>query len=117
MAPSSDRSNRRRGGTMEAGRDRDTRRRSGGWRLMLAASVGCSLLGAGPALGESLRRPTSAVGLASWYGAAHEGRPTASGRPFRMRELTAAHPTLPAGTRLLVTNLANGRKVVVEVSD
>jgi rare lipoprotein A len=57
------------------------------------------------------------VGIASWYGSEHQGRRTASGRRFRMEELTAAHPTLPLATRLLVTNLGNGRKVIVTVSD
>jgi len=58
-----------------------------------------------------------AVGKASWYGAFHHGRPTASGEPFDMNALTAAHRTLPLGTRLRVTNLANGRSVDVRVND
>ena len=56
-------------------------------------------------------------GEASWYGAAHQGRPTSSGEPFDRNQLTAAHPTLPLGTRLLVTNLRNGRSVQVRVND
>jgi rare lipoprotein A len=58
-----------------------------------------------------------AVGKASWYGAFHHGRRTASGEPFDMNALTAAHRTLPLGTRLRVTNLANGRSVDVRVND
>ncbi len=58
-----------------------------------------------------------AVGKASWYGAFHHGRPTASGEPFDMNALTAAHRTLPLGTRLRVTNLTNGRSVDVRVND
>ena len=58
-----------------------------------------------------------AVGKASWYGAFHHGRPTASGEPFDMNALTAAHRTLPLGTRLRVTNLTNGRSVNVRVND
>jgi hypothetical protein len=56
-------------------------------------------------------------GVASWYGYPHHGRLTASGRRFDMYELTAAHRTLPLGTRLRVTNLTNGRAVVVTVTD
>ena len=58
-----------------------------------------------------------AVGKASWYGAFHHGRRTASGEPFDMNALTAAHRTLPLGTRLRVTNLSNGRSVDVRVND
>jgi rare lipoprotein A len=57
------------------------------------------------------------TGEASWYGGAHQGRPTSSGEPFDTRKLTAAHPTLPFGTQLLVTNLRNGRSVEVRVND
>ncbi len=56
-------------------------------------------------------------GRASWYGQQHHGRITASGETFDMHRFTAAHPTLPLGTRLLVTNVANGRSVVVRVND
>ena len=57
------------------------------------------------------------VGQASWYGAKFHGQPTASGEPFDMTELTAAHPALPFGTRVRVTNPANGRSVVVRIND
>ena len=53
-------------------------------------------------------------GLASFYG---EGSETASGEKFSPNELTAAHPTLPFGTRLRVTNVSNGRSVIVRVND
>ena len=56
-------------------------------------------------------------GIASWYGAELHGRPTASGEPFDMGDLTAAHLTLPLGTRAQVTNLDNGRTVVVRIND
>jgi rare lipoprotein A len=56
-------------------------------------------------------------GVASWYGYPHHGRLTASGRRFDMYGLTAAHRTLPLGTRLRVTNLNNGRSVIVTVTD
>ena len=58
-----------------------------------------------------------AVGKASWYGAFHHGRLTASGERFDMNGLTAAHRTLPLGTRVRVRNLANGRSVDVRVND
>ena len=57
------------------------------------------------------------VGLASWYGQRHQGRPTASGEAYDMNRLTAAHRTFPFGTRLRVTNVENGRSVVVRVND
>jgi rare lipoprotein A len=56
-------------------------------------------------------------GIASWYGAEFDGRPTASGEVFNSSQYTAAHPTLPFGTLLTVTNLNNGRKVNVRVND
>src|SRR5208337_4025378 len=57
------------------------------------------------------------VGTASWYGEDFEGKPTASGEPYEMYDMTAAHPTLPLGTYVRVTNLHNGRAVVVKVND
>lgn len=57
------------------------------------------------------------VGTASWYGSYFEGRPTASGEPYDMYDLTAAHPTLPLGTWVRVTNLHNGRRIYVRVND
>jgi len=56
-------------------------------------------------------------GSASYYHDALEGRPTASGEPYRATELTAAHRSLPFGSRVRVTNLANGSSVVVRVND
>ena len=57
------------------------------------------------------------VGTASWYGEDFDGRETASGEAYNMYDLTAAHPTLPLGTWVRVTNLRNGRSVVVRVND
>jgi rare lipoprotein A len=57
------------------------------------------------------------VGTASWYGEDFQGKPTASGEPFNMYDLTAAHPTLPLGTLVRVTNLRNRRAVVVRIND
>lgn len=57
------------------------------------------------------------TGLASWYGGQFNGRPTATGERFDMHALTAAHKTLPLPGLVEVTNLANGRRVVVRVND
>jgi len=57
------------------------------------------------------------VGFASWYGFAHHGRRTASGEVFDMYQLTAAHRTLPFGTRLLVTNRDTSQSTEVRVND
>jgi rare lipoprotein A len=56
-------------------------------------------------------------GRASWYGPRFHGRRTASGETFNMHDLTAAHKTLPFGTRVRVRNLANGREVAVRIND
>jgi len=56
-------------------------------------------------------------GLASWYGEEFQGRPTSSGEPFDMYQLSAAHRTLPIPTYVRVTNLANGESVVLRVND
>ena len=69
------------------------------------------------------REPTAAqpdaerLGTASWYGPGFEGRRTASGERFDQRAFTAAARSFPIGTRLRVTNLANGRSAVVRVND
>jgi len=56
-------------------------------------------------------------GLASWYGSAFHGRKTANGEIYNMRSLTAAHPTMPLPSYARVTNLKNGRSVIVRVND
>jgi rare lipoprotein A len=96
-----------------------------GTSLRLAAALiltgvlaGCGTIPAGvrPPVSEDLLRPVQ-TGYASWYGKTHQGRPTTSGETFDMHKLTAAHPALPMGTRLRVTNLKNGRSVTVRVND
>ncbi len=57
------------------------------------------------------------VGTASWYGGYFQGKPTASGEPYNMNDFTAAHPSLPLGTFVRVTNLRNGKAVVVRIND
>jgi peptidoglycan lytic transglycosylase len=56
-------------------------------------------------------------GMASWYGSKFDGRRTANGERYDMHQLTAAHPTLPFGTLVQVTNVENGRQVVVRIND
>jgi rare lipoprotein A len=56
-------------------------------------------------------------GLASWYGKRFAGRPTASGELFSPKEMTAAHRTLPLGTKVLVTNLETGAQTEVKIND
>jgi rare lipoprotein A len=60
---------------------------------------------------------TEVVGFASWYGAPHHGRRTASGEVYDMHQLTAAHRTMPFGTRLLVTNRDTSQSAEVRVND
>ena len=60
---------------------------------------------------------SSNTGSASWYGPGFNGRLSASGEVFNQSALTAAHRTLPFGTRVLVTNLYNGRQVTVRIND
>jgi rare lipoprotein A len=57
------------------------------------------------------------VGVASWYGPGFHGRQTASGEIFDQNAMTAAHPSLPLGTRATVTSLANHRSVAVRIND
>lgn len=57
------------------------------------------------------------VGEASWYGPGFHGQETASGETFDQKKMTAAHPSLPMGTKAEVTNLENEKKVEVEIND
>ena len=70
----------------------------------------------GPGHAHSLLHD-SMNGLASWYGEIFRGRKTANGETFDDTELTACHHTLPFGSRVRVTNLSNGRSVVVRIND
>ncbi len=84
------------------------------------ALIGILLLGVTPARAED--GPATAgpgfrqTGIASWYGHPYHGRRTSSGEVYDMRRMTAAHPSLPLGTRVRVTNLDNGRSVEVRVN-
>jgi rare lipoprotein A len=81
--------------------------------LLLALSLAW-----GPASAEDAERDTYVErGEASWYGPGFHGQQTASGAEFDQTKLTAAHPELPFGTRVTVTNLENGREVKVKIND
>ena len=80
------------------------------------------LLASGCASKQAPNGPPDAAGRqergqASWYGHPYHGRTTASGEVYDMNDLTAAHQSLPFGTRVEVTNLSNGRSVVVRIND
>ena len=77
----------------------------------LAPLAGCAGAGRGKAAGPAR------TGVASYYADKFQGRRTASGERFDQRKMTAAHRTLPFGTRVRVTNATNGRSVVVRVND
>jgi rare lipoprotein A len=71
-----------------------------------------------PEVREQASKPKAyQIGTASWYGEAFDGKPTASGEPYDMYDMTAAHLKLPMGSYVRVTNLRNGRAVVVRVND
>jgi rare lipoprotein A len=94
-------------------------RRGGALRRVLASGL---VAGGVLALGTSVAAAGSAgrapnEGLASFYGREHHRGPTASGERFDMNALTAAHRSLPFGTRVKVTNVSNGRSVVVRIND
>src|SRR5215468_4632339 len=90
--------------------------RGGRWgRLALAllGAAGCALHApAPPPIINGVQ-----TGIASWYGPGFHGNRTANGEIYDQYELTAAHPSLPLGTRAVVTNLGNGRVVEVRIND
>lgn len=66
---------------------------------------------------SSCSRKITETGKASYYADSFNGKPTANGETFRQRKLTAAHKSLPFGTRVTVINMANGKKVKVRIND
>jgi rare lipoprotein A len=91
------------------------------WRWTLAVAVtvavpGCALFHPHPPEPPPVVSGVQ-VGEASWYGPGFHGRPTASGEIFDQRQLTAAHPSLPLGSRARVTSLTNHRSVDVRIND
>jgi rare lipoprotein A len=94
------------------------RRRHSVWAVAVGVALVIVFFASGrvPAPGAGDNEPIQR-GLASWYGHAFHGRPTAQGEPFNMRAYTAAHRSLPLGTHVRVRNLDNGRTVVVRIND
>jgi rare lipoprotein A len=78
--------------------------------ILVLSAAACARLPYAPKSGVE-------VGVASWYGQEFHGRPTSSHEVFNMNDMTAAHRTLPFGTHVMVTNLANDRSVVVRIND
>lgn len=89
------------------------------WIVVALGVGGCVTASPPPSPPVAPATPASVTmtGNASWYGAPHHGRLTASGEPFDMNALTAAHRSLPFGTRLRVVNLENDRAVEVRIND
>ncbi|MGD9680103.1 MAG: septal ring lytic transglycosylase RlpA family protein [Candidatus Obscuribacterales bacterium] len=85
---------------------------SGITSLLCAASI---LLTLAPAAGAASAKRFS--GNVSWYGPGLQGNKTASGERFNMHALTAAHRSLPFGTKVMVENPKNGKSVIVKVND
>lgn len=88
-----------------------------GFVVILTAWQTLPAFAASPRPARNLRGRLTQYGVASWYGAPWQGRLMASGRRFNEHALTAAHRTLPLGTEVKVTNLRNGRSVVVRIED
>jgi rare lipoprotein A len=92
-------------------------RGTAGWGLAaLFLLAGCAAPRAAVPAGRALLG-WEQRGEASWYGEPYHGRRTSSGERYDMHRLTAAHPSLPFGTRVRVTNLDNGRSVEVRIND
>ena len=108
-------------------------------RIAHGLAIGSLIVGLGAAQGPNISEATAApvssvqqkpevrkqvvktkpyqIGTASWYGEYFQGKPTASGEPYEMYDMTAAHLTLPMGSFVRVTNLRNGKVVIVRVND
>ncbi len=97
------------------------------FRTAIAVAIGAIVVGAltiaVPAAAHDYKRAGydragyDRTGTASWYGKRYHGRTTASGARFDMNAMTAAHRSLPFGTRVRVTNMANRRSVVLTIND
>lgn len=76
-----------------------------------------NIIGQKQTITPQIARSRQISGKASWYGPGFHGRTTANGERYNSNALTAAHPSLPFNTRVKVTNLNNGRSVVVRIND
>lgn len=84
--------------------------------MALSLTAGCATTGSA-VVSSPDGRSHDMTGLASWYGANFQGRPTASGEPFDVAQLTAAHRTLPFGTVVRVRCVETRKTVVVRIND
>jgi rare lipoprotein A len=84
--------------------------------IVLLALLVASSVSAEP-VKPATHAPYRQTGEASWYGSELQGRRTATGEHYDMNRLTAAHRTLPLGSEVMVTNLANGRSIRVRIND
>src|SRR5436309_3495597 len=86
--------------------------------VALTVIQGCSTIsGKVTSLPSPPKGTTVHIGNASWYGPGFHGRTTASGSVFDETKMTAAHRTLPFGSKAKVTNLSTGKSVEVEIND
>ncbi len=85
--------------------------------LSLVALAVASLIAPARPAGADMVQGEPVVGHASWYGGEFARRPTASGQLYDPSKLTGAHRTLPLGSKVRVTNLLNGRSVMVTIND
>jgi len=85
--------------------------------LLFLFVIGCSVPPANVRVPPLPEGRVSQVGIASWYGPGFHGKSTASGDVYDQNELTAAHQTLPLGTRVMVTNMENGSSTEVTITD
>lgn len=83
--------------------------------ILLASA--CSVPQSRVVVPRGIQPPVNQTGVASWYGPGFHGKATASGEIYNQNDLTAAHQTLPLGTRVMVTNLENTRSTEVLVND
>ena len=83
----------------------------------LSTAIGCSIPPPKVRVLEPPAGRLSQTGIASWYGPGFHGRATASGEVYNQNEFTAAHQTLPLGTRVRVTNLENGSTTEATIND
>jgi peptidoglycan lytic transglycosylase len=79
-----------------------------------AVVLGCAL---GPTSVSAAEAKPLGKGVASWYGPGFHGKKTANGERFNTNDLTAAHKTLPFGTKVRITNERTGKSVVVRIND
>jgi rare lipoprotein A len=83
-------------------------------RLLVAVALSGAIASPGGAIAAAKQKQ---VGYASWYGGPQHGQATASGERYDQNEMTAAHPSLPMNSLVRVTNLRNGRSVILRIND